>query len=363
MVFIISFFIIYVLVHYYVFNKVAIVFRLESGTYLTILFIFLFLAIWGILAQYFSHKIIANNFIKSFIGYGYIWFGVISIIFSLFFITDIMYIFIRNNQFIYYSTLAACIVTIICSIYSVFNVYRGPIIKNISINVPNLSVDKFKIVQLADTHIDSFTSYKEIRDIVKITNELNPDIVVLVGDILESNLSQEYQSYDLDKIKSKYGIFAVSGNHEYYTGIKEFNLFCNNIKANIVHNKNILIEDIIFISGIPDMKMSKHFYDQPADIEKSFQGIDFTKPVIFLSHQPTAFSKASKYPITLQLSGHTHVGQIPPFDLIEYIFFKYYYGLYQKNNSYLYVTSGTRWWGPPMRLFSRSEIVCINLYK
>ncbi|MDD2523733.1 MAG: metallophosphoesterase [Endomicrobiia bacterium] len=363
MVFIISFFVIYILVHYYVFNKIAIVFRLETNAYFTILAVFLFLAIWGILAQYFSHKIIENNFIKSFIGYGYIWFGVISIMFSLFFITDIMYIFIRNNQFVYYSTLIACVLTVICSIYSVFNVYRGPVIKNISINVPNLSVNQFTIVQLADTHIDSFTSYKEVQNIVKMTNELNPDIVVLAGDILESNLSQEYQSYNLDKIKSKYGVFAVSGNHEYYTGINEFNLFCDNIKATIVHNTNILIEDILYVSGIPDMKMSKHFDSQHADIKKSFQNIDFKKPVIFLSHQPTAFFESSKYPITLQLSGHTHAGQIPPFDLIEYIFFKYYYGLYKKDNTYLYVTSGTRWWGPPMRLFSRSEIVCINLYK
>lgn len=362
--FFISFLIIYLLLHYYIFVRLSIVFRLESNVYFIILVLIFLLAAWGILAEYFSNKHLANNFLKTFAGYGYIWFGVLSITFFLFLATDIIHIFIRNNQFIYYSTLTSCILAVFCSAYSVFNVmFREPIIKNISLKVPGLTVEKLRIVQLSDIHIDSYASHKEIQKIVKRTNELNPDIVVLTGDILESRIGDEYIKYDLDKIKTKYGIFAVSGNHEYYMGIDEFYSFCDKIKANVIHNKNIEVGNILYIAGIPDTKSSKRFNSQPADIQKALQNIDFKKPVVFLSHQPDSFIEVSKYPVSLQLSGHTHAGQIPPFDLIEYIFFKYYYGLYNENNSYLYVSSGTRWWGPPMRLFSRSEIVCINLYR
>lgn len=361
--FFISFLIIYLLLHYYIFSRFVTVFRFEAGSYFIVLCIFLILACWGILAEYFSNKTLTNGILRTFAGCGYIWFGVLSITFFFFFITDIIHIFVRNNQFIYYSTLISCLLAVICSAYSVFNVmFREPVIKNIYLKVSNLTVEKLKIVQLSDIHIDSYTSYEEIKKIVKRTNALNPDIVILAGDILESRIGDEYRKYDLDKIKAKYGIFAVSGNHEYYMGIEEFYSFCGKIKANVIHNTNIIAGGI-YIAGIPDTKSSKRFNSQPADIKKALKNIDFTKPVVFLSHQPDSFSEVSKYPVSLQLSGHTHAGQIPPFDLIEYVFFKYYYGLYKENNSYLYVSSGTRWWGPPMRLFSKSEIVCINLYR
>ena len=91
------------------------------------------------------------------------------------------------------------------------------------------------------------------------------------------------------------------------------------------------------------------------------KGVDLTKPVILLSHQPDIFDKAVKSGVDLQLSGHTHAGQIPPMDLIVQFYFKYPYGLYHKDSAYLYTSSGTGLWGPPMRLFSRSEIVKITL--
>lgn len=211
-------------------------------------------------------------------------------------------------------------------------------------------------------HINALTKPEEIKKIVSMVNSLNPDIVTVTGDFVDTDLSETYQNYYMDKMESKYGIFAVSGNHEYYRGIDTFKTFIDNVGYTLLDNKNVLINNAIYVAGISDLRESKRFNYEISDFDKAFSGIDFSKPVIFLSHQPEAFIRAKNYPFTLQLSGHTHAGQVPPFDIIEKIIFKHFYGLYKENGKYVYVTSGTRWWGPPLRLFSKSEIVRITLH-
>ena len=114
------------------------------------------------------------------------------------------------------------------------------------------------------------------------------------------------------------GTFAVNGNHEYYRGITNYETVCNNINFKLLDNENVLIDDKFYVAGITDYKTSKAFNYKPADVDKALKEIDFSKPVIFLSHQPNPFFESQKFPITIQLSGHTHAGQIPPFDIIEY---------------------------------------------
>ncbi len=371
------FFTVYILSHLYILHRIIYGFGVKSVFLKLLITVFIISAAsWAIYAHVLARSAHKESILMTgLIQAAYIWLGVLSISFFLFFARDLILIFIRNAGFTYYSTLTVCVFALGCSAYCIWNVGRGPVIKNISVKVPNMSVDKFTIVQLADMHIDSFTPQKEIEEIVQTANGLDGDIIVLAGDIIErslpgdktlqTNLTEQtnlVETYGLNKLKSKYGIFAVSGNHEYYAGISDFYLLCQSIGAAILDNSSMLVNDCIYVAGVPD-KAAKSFNYQSVNISQALQNVDFQKPVIFLSHQPHIFEEVSKYPVTLQLSGHMHAGQIPPFDLIEKIFFKYFYGLYQKSGSYLYVTSGTRWWGPPMRLFSRSEIVKITLHK
>ena len=226
-----------------------------------------------------------------------------------------------------------------------------------------MPVDKLTIVQLSDIHIDVTTKYNTIKKIVEITNSLNPDIIAFTGDLADTDITKTYEKYGLLYLKSKYGVFAVSGNHEYYRSIINYENICEKLNFKLLNNENILIDDKFYVAGITDFQTSKTFNYKPANVKKSLSDIDFDKPVIFLSHQPNSFFESQNYPITIQLSGHTHAGQIPPFDIIEYFLYKYFCGLYKHNDSYIYVTTGTRWWGPPMRLFSKSEIVYITLIK
>ena len=135
-----------------------------------------------------------------------------------------------------------------------------------------------------------------------------------------------------------------------------------NSNITVLRNEKITIADAFELAGIDD-KTGRRFSEVGSDLNSALKNVDFTKPVILLSHQPDIFDEAAKLGVDLQLSGHTHAGQIPPMDLIVMLAFKYPYGLYRKNGSYLYTTSGTGIWGPPMRLFSRCEIVKIVLEK
>ena len=294
---------------------------------------------------------------------GYIWLGTFSIALTYLLLSHLAFIFGHSVQFRYNITIITIILIVVSSVYSVINTCGDPKIREYEIKVPDLPVDKLTIVQLSDIHIDVTTKYDTIKKIVEITNSLNPDIIAFTGDLADTDITKTYGKYGLLDLKSKYGTFAVSGNHEYYRGITNYEYVCDKINFKLLNNENTLVDDKFYVAGITDFQTSRAFNYKPADIKKALEGIDFAKPVIFLSHQPNPFFESQKYPVTIQLSGHTHAGQIPPFDIIEYFLYKYFCGLYKDNDSYIYVTTGTRWWGPPMRLFSKSEIVKITLIK
>lgn len=359
--FLIFFITVYLSLHYYIFYRISNDLRFSHGAAIWFLLAVSLLAFFGIVSQFFLYRHVS--------GFGfavetaYIWMGLLSITVTFLFLGNIMFLFFKSPQAKFYITSAALIFSVITAAYSYINVkINSPVIKNISINIKGLD-GKFKIVQLSDVHINSFTKKDEIKNIISKVNDLEPDVVVITGDLADSDLTFNYKDYGLDAIQSKYGIFVISGNHEYYRGIEKFENFIANSGFTLLDNKNALVNDSVYFAGISDYRESKRFDQNVYDFKKAFENVDFSKPVIFLSHQPEAFKEASKYPFALQLSGHTHAGQIPPFDIIEKIMFKHFYGLYDEGGSrYVYVTSGTRWWGPAMRLFIKSEIVLITLY-
>lgn len=328
--------------------------------FITFYLIITFLSVYSFKISRFNNPTISAKVLTEI---GYIWLGTFSIALSYLLVSHLAFIFGHSAQFRYNTTLITLILVIISVIYSVFNSFGNPKVTELEIKVPNLPVDKLTIVQLSDIHIDVTTNYDTIKQIVDITNSLNPDIIAFTGDLADTDITKTYEKYGLLDFKSKYGTFAVSGNHEYYRGITNYETICKNINFKLLDNENVLVDDKFYVAGITDYKTSRVFNYKPADVNKALEGIDFSKPVIFLSHQPNPFFESQKFPITIQLSGHTHAGQIPPFDIIEYFLYKYFCGLYKDNDSYIYVTTGTRWWGPPMRLFSKSEIVKITLIK
>jgi predicted MPP superfamily phosphohydrolase len=267
----------------------------------------------------------------------------------------------KIKNFRYNSTLIVLSISALSSIWALINVAFILNIKEITLKTPQLKTDSLKIVQLSDVHINDWTNEKEINNIFDKVVSLKPDIIVLTGDIIDTDINKNdrYKNFGLDKLKAKHGVYAISGNHDHYTGIDVYYEMLEKANIKPLKNESVLLDGIINIAGIEDIS-----HKSKKIINEAITGSDKNYPVIFLSHRPEAFEiskkMGSEYNI-IQFSGHTHGGQIPPIEIFRRFFMKYNYGLFYDTNAVMYLSSGTRWWGPPMRFGNFCEIAVINL--
>jgi hypothetical protein len=305
------------------------------------------------LARFFGKSFLAIPF-----GFpGSVWMGIISIALSVF-ILQMIAAWIIPSQ-VKLLTLVAILLVALASVVSIINASWQPRIKELRIPIGKLppELSGFTMVELADLHLERLKSAQWLESIVQKTNSLNPDVIVIVGDLIDEDIrnNQGFMSA-LKELKSKHGVLAVTGNHEYYAGIPAFLDLCHQLNFTVLRNSNITVVDAITIAGVDD-DTGRRFSRGGPDLEKATANRDISGPLILLCHQPRHFQDAVSHGVDLQLSGHVHVGQLPPMDVIVMMVYKYFYGLHRLGSSFIYTTSGTGTWGPPMRLFSRSEIV------
>jgi len=296
--------------------------------------------------------------------FAYIWLGIISISFFTLLITWLVVkILPRFNSSI---TIGALIITGILVIYSLVNGLMLPRINRVEIPIKNLParLDGFSIVQISDLHLEPFKSKHVIEHVVKTVESIQPDLVVITGDLLEGDniWTDAHFMENLKKIKPRHGVLAVTGNHEFYAGMNKFMKLTTRAGIKLLRNEMIVIDDILQVVGVDD-KEAVRFTGEKPDIEKILANSDPQKPTILLNHRPGGFDEAVKAGVDLQLSGHTHAGQIPPMDLLVYLYYKYPAGLYTVGDAHIYTSMGSGYWGPPMRLFNHSELVHLVLKK
>jgi uncharacterized protein len=245
------------------------------------------------------------------------------------------------------------------ALYTLYGLYHATQIREtfltVSIkNIPQAWVGK-KIAQISDTHLGAINGENLARKIARMVNEQKVDLVFLTGDILDGtgdNLSALIEPFE--RIKAP--IFYITGNHETYLGVDKV------VRAVEQTKIKLLRDQMVDLGGLQVLGIDYPQRGQKKNLKPVLEKIDQTKPSILLWHQPSQIDLARQYHISLQLSGHTHKGQMWPMQISTRLIFKeFYYGLHQIGDYTLYTTSGAGTWGPPMRIGSTPEIVFITL--
>ncbi len=276
--------------------------------------------------------------------------------------------FLNRNEFlkIVYNHLFKIITTGFFA-YGFFSSSKNIQVKEVKIGFSDLhpNFENLKIVQISDVHIGPTVKSNFLSDIVDTINTLAADIVVITGDLVDGDAKKFQHNLDpLKNIKSKHGTFFVTGNHEYYSGVFEWleKIIELGIVPLLNDNKILNIGDRKFlIAGVTDLKAGNIVPSHKTDPGKAIANSEESHFKLLLAHQPNSIFESSKYGFDLQLSGHTHGGQYFPANFLIHFFQKYVAGLYKHENTILYVSRGTGYWGPPLRLAAAPEITNINL--
>ena len=239
--------------------------------------------------------------------------------------------------------------------------YRNVIREELTISI-NKEITPLKIVAISDLHLGYGVSKAKLERWITLINAENPDVVVIAGDIIDNHMKPLIErdvASTLRKIKSRYGVFACLGNHEYigssdkvYQSIN----FLNDANITVLRDTAILINDEFYLIGRDDLIIQNR-----KSLAELLQNLDTTKPLILLDHQPYHLNETEKNNIDLQISGHTHRGQLIPFSWITNKMFEIAHGYLQKGNSHIFVTSGIGIWGGKFRIGTQSEYVVIEL--
>lgn len=299
------------------------------------------------LAMYFD-RIFHNLFSKTFYTIATMWLGIFMFLLILLLVYEVI------RQFYNISYIGWIIISLasFLVIISVINASRLTV-RELEISVDNLERE-LTIVQLSDIHIGTIRNTKFLNQIIEKTNQLKPDIVMITGDLVDGSARLEQNMFSVfNDLPAP--VYFVTGNHEMYEGIDKVYELLKNSKIRVLKNELVDFRDIQII-GVEFSENKDHLKTVLESLT-----IDNTKPTILMYHYPKDLEEAQRAGINLQLSGHTHNGQIMPFNFLVRLQFKYVTGLHLINDMYLYISPGTGTWGPYMRLGSSNEISYLRL--
>ncbi|MDH1977226.1 metallophosphoesterase [Aliarcobacter butzleri] len=234
----------------------------------------------------------------------------------------------------------------------------------VDVKINNLK-KPYKIIQISDIHIGGLITKSFIKSMVDKINLLNADIVVITGDLVDTKLEFARPALDeLKNLQSKYGTYFIVGNHEYFHGVKPIIDYVNSLGIKTLENQNVYIgekDEGFYLAGVYD-RFGFRYGSYIPDINKALENCE-NNPTILLAHQPKYINEIKDTKnIDLILCGHTHGGQIFPFNFLVKLEQPYVKGLHQHNDTtQVYVNKGTGFWGPPMRLGASSEITILRL--
>jgi hypothetical protein len=306
---------------------------------------------------------------------GYVWMGLLFIFFVVSLLLDLYRLVIYAGSmafpigFSYLNPspllvfMFPLLVSLCVNAYGYFEA-KNPKIERITIESAGIpeKIGKIRIVQISDIHIGIITQKEFLQKVVAKIIKEEPDILVSTGDLVDGQIDNISESMTLLKnIRPRYGKFAITGNHEFYAGLNESTGFMKDSGFSILRGEGTTVAGLINIIGIDDPAGRRIGLSREIEERRLLTQFPREHFTLLLKHQPVVDTNATGL-FELQLSGHTHKGQIFPFSLITRIYFPNHTGHFiMPKGSHLYVSRGTGTWGPPIRFLADPEITVIDL--
>ncbi|MFH1262982.1 MAG: metallophosphoesterase [Pseudomonadota bacterium] len=317
---------------------------------------------------FFANRVFPPFWREIVLAIGFTWLGISFLLFAGHLAVELPRLFFGPagstvSRSITWSTTGA---VFILSVFSVWNAIREPAMTHLRITLPYLpkSLSGTTILQISDIHAGGLIPKYRIREILRNAKELKPDLVAITGDLVDGSAAYHAETLSMiGELKAKYGVYFVTGNHEYYSGVEEWLSFLKNLGVRVLRNERVAIgtkEASFDLAGVDD-PTGRMAPGHGTDIPKAMQGRDPGRAVVLLSHNPIQVFEAAKYDVGLVLSGHTHNGQIWPFNYLVKIHHPHITGVHHVGNTELYISQGTGFWGPPMRFLTRGEMTLVEL--
>jgi hypothetical protein len=307
---------------------------------------------------------IVGGFWLAFMLYGFLFFLLSDIIFLILRIPGI----VTSNNILHFHKWAFIIIATSSSLLILGGFINAiiPVAReyDITINKPAGLVKNLRVAAVSDIHIGSVIRKRSLKKLSLIIREMKPDIVLLLGDIVDGEIGPVLRGDLLQYFtwsECTDGLYAITGNHEFIGGASRTIPYIESKGIKILKDEVVILEGGIQLVGRIDRDSFRFYRKERSSLSDLMQKVDTTKPVILLDHQPFHLDETAKYGIDLQLSGHTHNGQMWPLNYVTAMMYELSYGYLKKRNTNFIVSSGYGLWGPRVRSGSRSEVLLINI--
>ncbi|MBN2225954.1 MAG: metallophosphoesterase [candidate division Zixibacteria bacterium] len=251
--------------------------------------------------------------------------------------------------------------------YGIYGALRDPKIVRVDVPLRNLpsDLDGFTIVQITDIHVSGTIKRPFVQEVVDTVNALQPDLVALTGDLVDGSVAQlGVDVAPLADLKAPYGSYFVTGNHEYYSGVEPWIEEVSRLGFTVLVNEHRIIdrgEGKLLLAGVTDFEGGRFGKRHVSDPHQAIANAPDCHARILLAHQPKSIFEASRAGFDYMISGHTHGGQYFPYHFLAALTQPYLSGFHTHDGTHVYVSRGTGYWGPQIRLGARSEITVHRL--
>lgn len=249
--------------------------------------------------------------------------------------------------------------------FLIFTFIGGNLWYHHKVRVPlNIQIDKplkpIKVIGISDLHLGYTIGKKELSRWVDMINEEHPDVILIAGDLIDSNIvpvEQQKMYEELSRLNAPLGVYVSLGNHDYYADNNKSESFIQKAGIRLLKDEAVLVNDAFYVVGRDDRTNEEN----RKSVMELTKDLDHTKPILLMDHQPYHLDRSAAAGVDFQLSGHTHRGQIFPINLVTDMIYEKSHGYLQIDNTHIYVSSGIGLWGGKFRIGTQSEYLVMEM--